>query len=166
MRTFVLVLAIAASVAGCGSSPTAETTTTGTPPPDPASAVEGGDTLYHGGAWAVVVKGNTAVALHLAGGEWQPDHTGRVKVTFLGPKGTVTPVTQVAAELSAKSPLVESGLWVDGSELLAKGGGLTAKRGTIYGATSGGLSPGKHLAVAYARTATAATAVARVFRVR
>ena len=67
---------------------------------------------------------------------------------------------------SASTPLVESGLWVDGAELLEKGGGLTATRGTIYGAPSSALAHGKHLAVAYARTATAATAVARVFHVR
>ena len=118
------------------------------------------------GDWAVVVKGDTAVALHLVGGEWQPDRSGKVKVSFLGPKGTVAPISQVAAELSASTPLVESGLWVDGSELLEKGGGLTATRGTIYGAPTRALARGKHLAVAYARTATAATAVARVFHVR
>jgi hypothetical protein len=50
--------------------------------------------------------------------------------------------------------------------LLAKGGGLSAKRGTIYGAPAAALAPGKHLAVAYARTATEATAVARAFTVR
>ena len=165
-RLALVVVLVALAVAGCGSSKKAASTTTAAPPPDPASAVGGGETLYQGGAWAVVVKGDTAVALHLAGGEWQPDHTGRVKVSFLGPHGTVTPVTQVAAELSAPSPLVESGLWVDGTELLEKGGGLTSTRGTIYGATSTALSPGKHLAVAYARTSTAATAVARAFTVR
>ena len=40
------------------------------------------------------------------------------------------------SQLSAGSPLVESGLWVDGVELLEKGGGLTATKGTIYGAPS------------------------------
>jgi hypothetical protein len=160
------LLLLVAAAAGCGSAKTAPATTTTAPPPDPASAVGGGTTLYQGGAWAVVVKGDTAVALHLAGGEWDPDRSGRVKVSFLGPNGTVAPIAQVAAELSATTPLVESGLWVDGVELLEKGGGLTTMRGTIYGAPSSALARGKHLAVAYARTATAATAVARVFRVR
>jgi hypothetical protein len=152
-------------VAGCGSRKTAPPTTTA-PPSDPASAVGGGTTLYQGGAWAVVVKGDAAVALHLAGGEWEPDRSGRVKVSLLGTHGTVAPISQVAAELSASTPLVESGLWVDGVELLEKGGGLTSTRGTIYGAPSSALPSGKHLAVAYARTATSATAVSRVFRVR
>ncbi len=164
MRRLASLLLIAVVAASCGSAKTASTTTP-VAPPDPASAVKGSTTLYQGGEWAVVVKGDSAVALHLVGGEWEPDRTGAVKVTFLGPHGTVAPISQVAAELSAGTPLVESGLWVDGVELLEKGGGLTAKRGTIYGAPSTALAPGKHLAVAYARTASAATAVARVFHV-
>lgn len=166
MRRLIPLLAIAAALAGCGSSNSSEPTTATTPPPDPSAAVGGGKTLYQGGAWAVVVKGDTAVAVHLVGGEWQPDRTDRVKVSFLGPTGTVAPISQVAAQLSATSPLVESALWVDGAELLEKGGGLTATHGTIYGAPGAALKPGRHLAVAYARTATAATAVTRVFHVR
>jgi len=159
------VLGLLALVAGgCGSGKSASTTTT-SGPPDPASAV-GGHTIYEGTEWAVVVKGGRATALHLVGDSWQPDRSGRVKVVFLGPRGTVTPVFQMAAELSARSPLVESALWVDGVELLEKGGGLTATRGTIYGAPARPLGRGRHVAVAYARTAKSATAVARVFRVR
>jgi hypothetical protein len=165
VRRLLPLLLLTAAVAGCGSAKTAGPTTTA-PPPDPATAVGGGTTIYQGGAWAVVVKGDNAVALHLGGGEWQPDRRGKVKVSFLGPHGTVAPIFQVAVELSAKTHLVESGLWVDGVELLEKGGGLTATHGTIYGAPSSALPRGRHLAVAYARTATAATAVSRVFRVR
>jgi hypothetical protein len=165
VRALLTLTLVVVAAAGCGSSKTTAPTTTA-PPPDPATATGGGTTLYEGGAWAVVVKGNAAVALHLVGGEWQPDRSTRVKVTLLGPQGTVAPIFQVAAALSAKVPLVESGLWIDGVELLEKGGGLTATRGTIYGAPSSALAPGMHLAVAYARTATAATAVSRVFRVR
>ena len=166
MRRLIPPLLAGAVVAGCGSGQTAPAVTTVASPPNPASSVGGGTTVYQGGTWAVVVKGDTAVALHLASGEWQPDRSGRVKVSFLGPTGTVAPISQVAAQLSAHAPLVESGLWVDGVELLEKGGGLTTTRGTIYGAPSAALDQGKHLAVAYARTATAATAVARVFHVR
>jgi len=72
---------------------------------------------------------------------------------------------QVAAELTAPTPLVESGLWVDGVELLEKGGSLSPRRGTIYGAPATPLAKGTHTAVAYARTATQATAVAWTFRV-
>jgi len=164
----LLLLALTAFVlAACGGSKdTATTTATTVEAGDPAAAAGGGTTLYHGGDWAVVVDGDKAVALHLAGGEWQPDRTGRVKVQVLGPKPVSTPTPQVAAQLSASTPLVESGLWIDGVELLAKGGGLAPTRGTIYGAPDGKLAKGRHLAVAYARTATAATAVARPFVVR
>ena len=159
---FLLVLAVVA--AGCGSGRSASTTTTA--PPNPAQAAGGGRTIYHGTEWSVVVNGGQATALHVVGGQWRPDRSGRVKVTFLGPRGTVAPVFQVAAELSAKTPLVESALWVDGVELLEKGGGLSATRGTIYGAPVAALRRGRHVAVAYGRTATSGTAVARVFRVR
>jgi hypothetical protein len=158
------LLLIAAVTASCGSAKTVSTTTAAQPP-DPAAAVQGSTTLYQGGEWAVVVKGDSAVALHFVGGEWKPDRTGAVKVTFLGPRGTVAPISQVAATLSAGSPLVESALWVDGQELLEKGGGLTPKRGTIYGTTAAPLRRGTHTAVAYGRTATHAHAVAWTFRV-
>jgi hypothetical protein len=157
------LLALVASACGSGKSASSSTTTSG--PPDPSAAV-GGHTIYQGTEWAVVVKGDQATALHLVGDAWRPDRSGRVKVELLGPRGTVGSVFQVAAELSASAPLVESALWVDGVELLEKGGGLSPKRGTIYGAPVSPLEPGRHVAVAYARTATSGTAVARVFRVR
>jgi hypothetical protein len=162
VRRLPLLVLLSVLAAGCGSGKT----TPPPPPPNPAQAAGGGHTIYHGTAWAVVVKGGQATALHLVDGQWRPDRSGRVKVTFLGPRPTVAPVFQVAAELSAKAPLVESALWVDGVELLEKGGGLTATRGTIYGAPVAPLRRGRHVAVAYGRTATSGTAVARVFRVR
>lgn len=162
MRRLPLLLA-ALLVAGCGSKDAAPITTQPPAPPSPAAAI-GGHTLYRGGDWAVVVKGNSAVALHLVGDVWRPDRSGRVKVELLGPHGVQPPTTQVAAQISAPTPLVESSLWVDGVALLVKGGG-SPTHGTIYGATNG-LRPGKHVVVAYARTATAATAVAATFKVR
>jgi ABC-type glycerol-3-phosphate transport system substrate-binding protein len=153
---FVLV----AVLAGCGgSSKPAAVTSAATPKPGP------GQVLYRGGNWAVVLSGGKAEAQHLVAGTWQADTTGLVKVAILGPHGTVAATPQVAAELSAGAPLVESGLWVDGTQLLVKGGGLRPTRGTIYGAPGAPLEPGKHVAVAYARTADHATAVAWSFRV-
>jgi hypothetical protein len=167
VRRLAPLLAASLLLAGCGASKeTATTTTAPAEVGDPAAAVGGGDTLYRGGDWAVVVSGDEAVALHLVGGEWHPDRTGRVKVELLGPSPVSTATPQVAAELTAPTPLVESGLWIDGVELLAKGGGLSPKKGTIYGAATSKLAKGRHLAVAYARTASAATAVARPFKVR
>jgi hypothetical protein len=159
----LLVLTVVV-LAGCGGSST-ENGPTATTPRGPAAAI-GGRTLYRGGDWAVVVKDEIAVALRLVAGTWTPDRTGRVRVEILGPHATAPAVPQVAAQLTAKTSLVESGLWVDGQELVAKGGGLTPTKGTIYGAPGAPLAKGPHLAVAYARTATAATAVARAFTVR
>ncbi len=151
---------LVAALAGCGSSSKpAAVTTAATPKPGP------GKVLYRGGNWAVVLSGDRAQAQHLVAGTWQSDASGLVKVAILGPHGTAAATPQVAAELSAKAPLVESGLWVDGTQLLVKGGGLSPTRGTIYGAPGAPLRPGKHVAVAYARTADHATAVAWSFRV-
>jgi ABC-type glycerol-3-phosphate transport system substrate-binding protein len=122
-------------------------------------------TLYAGGDWKVVLDGDQATAFHRVADSWQADTTGAVKIRILGPDGDVASTPQVAAELSAKKPLIESGMWVDGKELVVKGGGLTATKGTIYGAPGAPLAKGTHVAVAYARTTQHATAVAWSFRV-
>ena len=161
MRRVVLLLLVAL-LAGCGSSsqPKTAVTTTASPPPKPGP----GRVLYQAEGWAVVLHGTTVRALYLTGARWQPDTSGAVKISILAPHATAAATPQVAAEFSATSPLVESGLWVDGTELLEKGGG-TPTRGTIYGAPAAPLAAGKHVAVAYARTAAHATAVAWTFRV-
>ena len=121
--------------------------------------------LYESGDWRVVVDGGKATAEHKEGRSWVADTSGAVKISILGPHATAPTTPQVAAELSARSALVESALWVDGTELLEKGGGLTPTRGTIYGAPAAPLTKGTHVAVAYGRTATHANAVAWTFRV-
>jgi len=163
VRRLVLALGLLA-LAGCGSSQSqqsAGTTTSAAPaaPPGP------GSTLYAGGDWAVVVDDGDATAFHRDGGTWRPDRSGAVKIRVLGPDGTAARIPQVAAEISATKPLIESGMWVDGVELPVKGGGITPKKGTIYGAPSAPLAKGKHVAVAYGRTSEHATAVAWSFRV-
>lgn len=159
MRRATLLLAVML-LAGCGSSSKqAATTTTAAAPPGP------GNVLYAGGDWAVVVDGTKATAFHRVAGAWHPDRTGAVKIAILGPKGKVASIPQCAVELRATTPLIESGMWVDGQELDVKGGGLKPERGTIYGAPGAPLAPGKHVAVAYGRTDTHATAVAWTFTV-
>ena len=159
MRPLAFLL-VALALAGCGgSSATVTTTTSAAAPPGP------GTTLYAGGDWAVVLDGDHATAFHRVAGTWRADTSGAVKIRILGPDGNVAATPQVAAELSAKQPLIESGMWVDGKELVVKGGGLTATKGTIYGAPGAPLTKGTHVAVAYARTAVHATAVAWSFRV-
>jgi hypothetical protein len=145
-RLVIALLLTALALAGCGGS-------------------SHGTTLYAGGDWKVVLDGTKATAFHQVAGTWKPDTSGAVKIRILGPNGTVAPTPQVATELSAKQPLIESGMWVDGKELLVKGGGLTSTKGTIYGAPATPLTKGTHVAVAYARTDTHGTAVAWSFRV-
>jgi hypothetical protein len=158
VRRLVLLLA-AVALAGCGGSSNNTATTSAAAPPGP------GTTLYAGGDWAVVLDGTHATAFHRIAGTWKPETTRAVKIRVLGPDGKVAPRPQVAAELSATRPLIESGMWVDGREMLVKGGGLTATKGTIYGAPDTPLTKGPHVAVAYARTSQHATAIAWSFRV-
>jgi hypothetical protein len=162
---WIALAALTATLAACGGSSkavvtTVAQTTTTAPTPGP------GHVLYQGGNWAVVVSGTNARVLRLTGGRWRPDTSGLVKVAILGPRGVAAATPQVAAELSAHAPLVQSALWVDGTELLEKGGGLTPTRGTIYGAPAAPLAKGKHVAVAYARTGSHGAAVAWSFLVR
>jgi hypothetical protein len=160
-----LAFTFVVAFAGCGGSPHDAATTTVAPASPAATVGAGAKTLYRGSAgWAVVQQGSKAVALHLVDGGWRPDRSGAVHVSILGPHGTAPPQAQVAAEISAPTDLAESALWVDGEELLVKGGG-TARKGTIYGTTSAPLDPGPHVAVAFGRTAVTATAVAWTFRV-
>jgi hypothetical protein len=165
VRATTALLATVCLLAGCGGTAQHAATTT-TAVPGPAAVVgAGAKTLYRStNGWAVVQQGSKAVALHLVGSTWRPDHTGGVHIQILGPQHSAARQPQVAAEISAKNDLAETSLWVDGEELLVKGGG-TARDGTIYGTTAAPLAPGKHVAVAYGRTATAATAVAWTFRV-
>ena len=160
MAKLACLLALTLLAAGCGSSkPEAPPS-----PPHPGP----GRVVFQGTAWAVVIDGGKASAQHLVGDTWEPAPRGTVKIRVLGPKpgSNGNPRTpQVAAELRAGSDLAESALWVDGVELLEKGGGLTPTAGTIYGAPSAPLTRGKHTAIAYARTAKNALAVAWTFSV-
>jgi len=155
---FALVLALAA---GCGSTKHATTT-----PASPAGLL-GTDAkvLYSGGDWAVVTRGDRVVAAHLENGAWRADRSGIVKVSVLGPGKRAAARPQVAAEISGPSRIVEEGLWIDGVELLEKGGGVKPSLVTVYGAPDANLKPGSHVAVAYGRTQDHGTAVAWTFTV-
>jgi hypothetical protein len=176
----VALLAVVLVLAGCGSTKQAVAPPKNPVPPSPTAAMRallapgfvGGvvKTLYQGTSWSVVqvTKGKTAraQAFELLGGHWKPDTSGNVKVQILGPQPSskATKLPQVAIEITSPAPFIESAIWVDGKELLEKGGG-TPTRGTIYGAPAKNLAPGFHVAVGYARTATTGTAVAWVFHV-
>jgi hypothetical protein len=152
----VIPFALALILAGCGGS-------------SKPAAPGPGTVMFQGTEWAVVLDHGKATAQRFVDGDWVPDRSGTVKIRVLGPDpdSTGNPgMLQVAAELSAPKALAESALWVDGTELLEKGGGLQPNRGTIYGAPESALAPGKHTAIAYGRTAKHATAVAWDFFVR
>jgi hypothetical protein len=158
----VAILFLVLPLAACGSSHKAAPPKA---PPSPAHLVPGGKVLYAGGDWAVVTRGTTAVAAHLVKGTWKADRTGKVKLDVIAPHGKAATTPQVAVGMKASSHLVEEGLWVDGHELVVKGGGLTPEDITVYGAPDGKLAKGTHVAIAYGRTDTHGTAVAWTFTV-
>jgi hypothetical protein len=155
------LLGLVVVLAACGSSKTQTTTTTAAAPRVP------GNVLYEGSEWSVSTSGDKATAYHLVGGKWVADRSGIVKIDILGPKpgSKSAAIPQLAFQLTGNSDLVDSALWLDGTEVLTKGGGLTPDKGTIYGAPGKALKKGKHVVVAYGRTATHGTAVAWVFNV-
>jgi hypothetical protein len=178
----VVVVALLAGCGGGSKTTSSTTTTTATVPgPNPAAAMRAlivkqpnlagkVTTLYDGGNWSVVQSVRPgaahAVAFRLVRNTWVPDQSDNVKIEILGPQpGAVAPkLPQVAIQFTASQPFVESALWVDGTELLEKGGG-SPTRGTIYGAPAGVLKPGQHVAVGYARTNLTGTATAWIFKV-
>jgi hypothetical protein len=123
-------------------------------------------TLYSGAGWTVALDHGKAQVFRFVGNRWVVDRTHGVTIEILGPKPgkqSLSNPPQVAITMKAKTPLVESALWVDGNQLLEKGGG-TPTNGTIYGAPLK-LAPGTHTAVGYARTASSGSAVAWTFTV-
>jgi hypothetical protein len=161
LRRLIPFAFLLALVAGCGSTKHAAS-----PPPSPAGLLgAGGKVLYAGGDWAVVTRGDRVLAAHLENGAWHGDRSGIVKVSVLGPGKTAAARPQVAAEVKGPSRIVEEGLWIDGVELLEKGGGVKPSAVTVYGAPDANLKPGKHVAVAYGRTQDHGTAVAWTFTV-
>lgn len=161
VRRPLLIVAVLA-LAGCGSSGTRAPATTSAAPPRPP-----GHVLYQGAEWAVSVSGTTATAYHLVGGRWRADRSGEPRLAILGPQpgSRAGRTPQVAFQATGRTDLVDTAVWVDGVEVLGKGGGLSPTQGTVYGSPATPLRPGRHVAVAYARTATHASAVAWTFRV-
>ncbi len=105
MRRLVLI-ALVAALAGCGSKHAAVTTTTTAPAPPP------GDVLYQGSEWAVAVDGSKATAYRLVGGSWRPDRSGEPHIDVLGPKpGSKQPaIPQVAFQVQGKTDLADTAM--------------------------------------------------------
>jgi hypothetical protein len=179
MRRLSLLLAVVL-LGGCGGAASHTTTQPPASVPGPVlamAALARDDPglsgklrmLFEGSGWAVVQSTNgtkaSAVPFHLVRGSWRADRVKGVTIQILGPgpgARNAPSLPQVAMEIAARAPFVESALWVDGTILNVKGGG-TPTNGTIYGAPAHSLRAGLHVAVGYARTATTAAAVAWTF---
>jgi len=125
-----------------------------------------------GGNWAVAwtsgthtAEGTTefmayAVALRLQGGRWLASIAGPVQLNPLGPDdgAEASAQPQVAVEIKADEPIVDTALLVDGTPIDTRGGGPSTDYISIYGAPAEPLEPGRHVAVAFARAGTSAAA--------
>jgi hypothetical protein len=108
-----------------------------------------------------------AAALRLERGLWRVELGSPIRIEPLRPKPgeTVLRRTQLAAEVTAGAPVVEAGLWLDGLAFPSRGGGPTPNALTMFGETTT-LRSGAHHVVAFASTASNATARAWPFRAK
>ena len=129
--------------------------------------VAGRITELHGFGAATAGAKAFGTALRLDGQEWSVELGGPVRIEAVRPEPgeRVMRRTQVAAEVKAGAPIEDAGLWLDGRALPARGGGLTNRAITMF-ADTGTLEPGRHAAVAFAATASHATAYAWPFTAR
>lgn len=107
-----------------------------------------------------------AVALQRYGNQYKASLVSPVEIRPLGPdEGSVQgAVSQVAAEFSAPTRIVQAGLWVDGKAIPAEPRG-SPRRFTAFG-SSGTLASGRHSVVAFGEAGGSARATAWTFRVR
>lgn len=157
-------------LAGCG----------GSKPDDPAEAV-------HAAAAKALPAGLTVRTRDVGSGRWvawarsdgrasavvvrdgKAVRGGGVKLRPLGPEPgaeTGAAIPQVAVEIEAPRAILDTSLLLDGTPIDTRGGGLTSRKISVYGAPASPLAPGEHVVVAYARAGEAAAATAWTFRVR
>jgi hypothetical protein len=107
-----------------------------------------------------------AVALQRYGSQYKASLVSPIEIRPLGPDegSTAGRVSQVAAEFSAPTRIVQAGLWVDGKAIAAEPRG-NPRRFTAFG-SSGKLSRGWHSVVAFAEAGGTAFATDWTFRVR
>jgi hypothetical protein len=110
-------------------------------------------------------RGVAALALPLRneGGAWKIEAPGPVKIDISGPRpGSSGVVGQVGIEIHAPGPPSVGLIWVDGQSVEPKIY-TGRKSATVFANLAENLSPGTHLAVAYAEEGRDATAVAWTF---
>ena len=126
------------------------------------------ETITASFAVAAVGRANRAyaAALRREDGLWRIELGSAVRIDPLRPKPgeKVARRTQLAAEVSAGTPIVEAGLWLDGVAFPSRGGGPSPNALTMFGETST-LDRGPHFVVAFASTQANASARAWAFRV-
>jgi hypothetical protein len=151
LRRAVPLLLLVVVLAGCGGG---------------SDTTAGFDSHDLGGGWEVLWKPDGSRALVQRDG----DEVARdgIALRVLGPdRGETTgKIPQIAAEISATAAIADYTLLLDGTPLDVKGGGVSPRRITVYGAPASSLSSGRHVVVAAARAGDSAAATAWTFSVR
>lgn len=108
-----------------------------------------------------------AASLRREHGSWHITISGAVRLRAIcpDPGDTVVDRTQLAAEITANAPILEGGMWLDGLAFSTKAGGPHSRRITMWDEAPQPLKRGLHVVVAFASTATDATALAWTFSV-
>lgn len=108
-----------------------------------------------------------AAALRLEGRAWRLELGDSVRIRPLRPDpGEVLEErTQLAAEIKARAPIVEGGLWLDGQAVPGESGGVSDRYLTIY-TDIVSLEPGPHSIVVFASAGHTASARAWTFKAR
>ena len=153
MRRVLPLLVLLVALAGCG----------GSGGPKVPAGYESHDL---GDGWLLLWKADGSAAKLQRNGD--DVAAGGIAIDPLGPKPgeIVGDIPQVAAEFSAPRAIENASLFVDGTAIETKEGGLSASRKTLYGAPASSLSSGRHVVVAAARAGDSATARAWTFSVR
>ena len=120
--------------------------------------------------WAVeAISGDGppyAAALRLDHGSWKVELGDPLRIRPLRPNPgeRVVDATQLAAEVRARSPIEQAGLWLDGSAVGGRAGGPRPETQSMYTPRQT-IEPGIHVVVGFASAGPSAAAHAWRFRV-
>jgi len=104
-----------------------------------------------------------AFPLRRENGAWRIETPGPVTISISGPQpGSTGLVAQIGIEIHAPTSPDDGVLWVDGSAVQSQSY-AAAKSATVFANLSQALTPGAHIAVAYAEAGNNASAVAWTF---
>ena len=119
----------------------------------------------YGGRTRTGPYGVFAAALRLESDGWRLELGGPVELRALGPDpgARESGAVQVAAAVEAEAPVVEAGMWLDGTAVPGRTSGTGAGTVTMFSDATGKIPRGPHGVVAFASTGMDASALGWTF---